>query len=215
MTPVPWFRAEHRPARHKGAGPTVDLIRRGEPATGNPERDLWSDTGCVYGISVADAIALRDSLDVAITAAIPPTPRESADLAEAKRQSDQLTTMLASEPPPTDPAILTLHPGLKRAFGIVDAMIAQPLRPDAAVALSLVRDRIWARMHTGALTSAVQAPARAPRTCWTCGWARGMGCVNPRYHDEGGPCGWVDSNTDKDAMPLPTATPCPGWEPEP
>ena len=76
MTPdTPWFRAEHRPERHEGEGPTVDLIRRGPPLTGNPDLDCWADRGCVYGLSLADAIALRGSLTAAIEEAGPKAAR--------------------------------------------------------------------------------------------------------------------------------------------
>jgi hypothetical protein len=147
------------------------------------------------------------------------THRESADLAEAKRQSEELTALLAAEPPPTDPAILILHPGLKQALAIVDNMLIQPRPPDARVVLSLVRDRLRAAMYTGAITASAQAePVRAPRTCWAC---RRLGDAGECRYPAGSPASvavsaWIDSdNTDDGRMPLPTATPCPGFEPMP
>ena len=66
-----WFTAVVRPARD--AHPAgVDLQRR--PARVD-EHDPWADAGCDYCMTVADAVALRDSLNEAIREAVagPPT----------------------------------------------------------------------------------------------------------------------------------------------
>jgi hypothetical protein len=68
---TPWFRAEYHPVGRVGNAPTVDLIRKGSDPTGNPSIDCWADTGCVYGLSLADAVALHASLGAAIAAASP------------------------------------------------------------------------------------------------------------------------------------------------
>lgn len=62
-----WFRAEYCPQLDPDL--PVVLHRRGDPIIGVPSLDCWRDRGSNYHLSVADAIALRDSLTAAIDAA--------------------------------------------------------------------------------------------------------------------------------------------------
>lgn len=61
-------------------------------------------------------------------------------------------------------------------------------------------------------------PTRAPRTCWDC---RYLGSGRECRFPAGSPasmevCEWIGSvNTGDDCMPIPTATPCPGFEAKP
>lgn len=56
-----------------------------------------------------------------------------------------------------------------------------------------------------------QARVRAPRTCWDCRWADGTGCDNTSRSVRA----WTRANTDLTLMPIPTATPCPGFGDKP
>ena len=62
-----------------------------------------------------------------------------------------------------------------------------------------------------------QEPVRAPRTCWTCRHFPSGVCeqpaTDPAYQETER---WYQSdNTDRDGSPVPTATPCPGFEAKP
>lgn len=61
------------------------------------------------------------------------------------------------------------------------------------------------------------APARAPRTCWTCRWANGTNCdIDPQADVNSEVGDWAADNIDWVVkMPLPTATPCPGHQDKP
>jgi hypothetical protein len=63
---------------------------------------------------------------------------------------------------------------------------------------------------------AEETPKRAPGTCWACRWAKNfVGCAHPRLSVEGpGPIAeWMDNGniSSETYMPIPTATPCPGF----
>ena len=68
------------------------------------------------------------------------------------------------------------------------------------------------------LTAAIEAATpkqeavKAPRTCWTCRWAENGGERCTRQPWQLGMVLWVNENTDaRTTMPLPDATPCPGF----
>lgn len=65
---------------------------------------------------------------------------------------------------------------------------------------------------TAAIEEAGPKAARAARTCWTCRWAVGRDCKSPAYRADTAVDVWIGNNIDWDTtMPLPTATPCPGF----